>query len=138
MFEALSDKLSGVFDRLRRRGALNETDVMEALREVRLALLDADVALPVVRDFIAKVRDRAVGQEVLDSVSPGQQVVKIVNDVMIEALGGEGAVGLNLNATTGGIDLSTSTPGTYAVTYAFTDGTCNNTTTTSVTVNAIA
>ncbi len=98
MFEALSDKLSGVFDRLRRRGALNETDVMEALREVRLALLDADVALPVVRDFIAKVRDRAVGQEVLDSVSPGQQVVKIVNDVMIESLGGEGAVGLNLNA----------------------------------------
>ena len=98
VFEALSDKLGGVFDRLRRRGALNETDVMEALREVRLALLDADVALPVVRDFIAKVRERAVGQEVLDSVSPGQQVVKIVSDVMIEALGGEGAVALNLNA----------------------------------------
>ena len=98
MFEALSDKLGGVFDRLRRRGALNETDVMEALREVRLALLDADVALPVVRDFIAKVRDRAVGQEVLDSVSPGQQVVKIVSEVMIEALGGEGAVGLNMAA----------------------------------------
>jgi signal recognition particle subunit SRP54 len=98
VFEALSGKLTGVFDRLRRRGALNETDVMEALREVRLALLDADVALPVVKDFVAKVRDRAVGQEVLDSVSPGQQVVKIVNDVMIEALGGEGAVPLNLNA----------------------------------------
>jgi signal recognition particle subunit SRP54 len=98
VFEALSGKLTGVFDQLRRRGALNETDVMEALREVRLALLDADVALPVVKDFIAKVRDRAVGQEVLDSVSPGQQVVKIVNDVMIEALGGEGAVPLNLNA----------------------------------------
>ncbi len=98
MFDALSSKLTGVFDGLRRRGALNETDVMEALREVRLALLDADVALPVVKDFIAKVRDRAVGQEVLDSVSPGQQVVKIVNDVMIEALGGEGAAPLNLNA----------------------------------------
>jgi signal recognition particle subunit SRP54 len=98
VFEALSGKLTGVFDQLRRRGALNETDVMEALREVRLALLDADVALPVVKDFIAKVRDRAVGQEVLDSVSPGQQVVKIVNDVMIEALGGEVAVPLNLNA----------------------------------------
>ena len=98
MFEALSDKLNDVFDRLRRRGALNETDVTEALREVRLALLDADVALPVVRDFIAKVRDRAIGAEVLQSVSPGQQVVKIVNDVMIEALGGEGAVPLNLNA----------------------------------------
>ena len=98
MFEALTDKLSGVFDRLRRRGALSEADVNEALREVRLALLDADVALPVVRDFVAKVRDRAVGAEVLSSVTPGQQVVKIVNDVMIEALGGEGAVPINLNA----------------------------------------
>ncbi len=98
MFESLSGKLTGVFDGLRRRGALNETDVMEALREVRLALLDADVALPVVKDFIAKIRERAVGQEVLDSVSPAQQVVKIVNDVMIEALGGAGAVPLNLNA----------------------------------------
>jgi hypothetical protein len=98
VFEALSDKLNGVFDRLRSRGTLNEMDVAEALREVRLALLDADVALPVVRDFITKVRDRAIGVEVLQSVSPGQQVVKIVNDVMIEALGGAGAVPLNLNA----------------------------------------
>lgn len=98
MFEALSERLSGVFDRLRRRGALSEDDVNEALREVRLALLDADVALPVVRDFINRVRERAVGQEVLASVSPGQQVVKIVNDVLIEELGGEGAVGLDLNA----------------------------------------
>ncbi len=98
MFDSLSGKLSNVFDRLRRRGALNETDVAEALREVRLALLDADVALPVVKDFITRVRERAVGVEVLDSVSPGQQVVKIVNDVMIEALGGAGAVPLNLNA----------------------------------------
>ncbi len=98
MFEALSGKLTGVFDRLRRRGALSEEDVAEALREVRLALLDADVALPVVRDFIANVRTRAVGQEVLDSVSPAQQVVKIVHDCMIEALGGSGAVPLNLNA----------------------------------------
>ena len=98
MFEALSDKLSGVFDKLRSRGSLNEADVTEALREVRLALLDADVALPVVRDFIAKVRERAVGAEVLSSVTPGQQVVKIVNDVMIDALGGSGAVPINLNA----------------------------------------
>ena len=98
MFEALSDKLNGVFDRLRSRGSLNETDVTEALREVRLALLDADVALPVVRDFITKVRERAIGAEVLQSVSPGQQVVKIVNDVMIEQLGGDGAVPINLNA----------------------------------------
>ncbi len=98
MFDSLSNKLSGVFDALRRRGALGEADVTEALREVRLALLDADVALPVVRDFINKVRERAIGTEVLDSVTPGQQVVKIVNDVMIEALGGAGAVPLNLNA----------------------------------------
>jgi signal recognition particle subunit SRP54 len=98
VFEALSDKLNGVFDRLRSRGTLNELDVAEALREVRLALLDADVALPVVRDFITKVRDRAIGSEVLQSVSPGQQVIKIVNDVMIEALGGAGAVPINLAA----------------------------------------
>ena len=98
MFEALTGKLTGVFDKLRTRGRLSETDVLEALREVRLALLDADVALPVVRDFITKVRERAVGQEVIDSVSPGQQVVKIVNDVLIEALGGAGVVPLNLNA----------------------------------------
>jgi signal recognition particle subunit SRP54 len=98
VFEALSDKLSGVFDGLRARGSLNESDVTEALREVRVALLDADVALQVVRDFIAKVRERAIGAEVLDSVTPGQQVVKIVNDVMIEALGGEGAVPINLAA----------------------------------------
>jgi signal recognition particle subunit SRP54 len=98
VFEALSDKLSGVFDRLRRRGALSEADVTEALREVRLALLEADVALEVVRDFVAKVRERAVGAEVLRSVTPGQQVVKIVNDALVDALGGEGAVPLNLNA----------------------------------------
>jgi signal recognition particle subunit SRP54 len=88
MFDSLSGKLSGVFDRLRRRGALNEEDVSEALREIRLALLDADVALPVVKDFITEVRAKAVGAEVLRSVSPGQMVVKIVNDALVEALGG--------------------------------------------------
>jgi signal recognition particle subunit SRP54 len=98
LFDALSDRLSGVFDKLRRRGALSEADVNEALREVRLALLDADVALDVVKDFIAKVREGAVGAAVLKSVSPGQMVVKIVNDALVEALGGEGAVPLNLNA----------------------------------------
>ena len=98
VFEQLSGKLSGVFDRLRSRGVLNETDVMEALREIRLALLDADVALPVVRDFITNVRTRAVGQEVISSVAPGQQVVKIVHDVMVEALGGAGVVPINLAA----------------------------------------
>jgi signal recognition particle subunit SRP54 len=98
VFESLSDKLSGVFDRLRGRGTLAEADVVEALREVRLAMLDADVALPVVRDFVAKVRERAVGTEVLGSVTPGQQIVKIVNDALVEQLGGAGAVPLNLNA----------------------------------------
>jgi signal recognition particle subunit SRP54 len=98
MFDALSDKFTGIFDGLRKRGALSEADVTEALREVRLAMLDADVALPVVKDFVAKVRDRAVGAEVLGSVSPGQQVAKIVNDALVEALGGAGAVSLNLNA----------------------------------------
>ena len=98
MFDKLSGKLSEVFDGLRRRGALSEADVSDALREVRLALLEADVALPVVKDFIAQVRERALAVEVLDSVSPGQQVIKVVNDVLIEALGGAGAVPLNLNA----------------------------------------
>ncbi len=98
MFEALSEKLTTTFDRLKGRGRLSELEVGEALREVRVALLDADVALPVVRDFIAKIRERALSTEVLNSVTPGQQMVKIVNDVMIEELGGEGAVPLNLNA----------------------------------------
>ena len=97
MFDALSGKLGDVFEKLRRRGALSETDVNEAMREIRVALLDADVALPVVKDFIAEVREKAVGAEVLRSVSPGQMVVKIVNDVLVAALGGSAAP-LNLNA----------------------------------------
>ena len=99
MFDTLSGKLTGVFDRLKTRGRLSEADVSDALREVRLAMLEADVALPVVRDFIEAVRGRALGAEVLDSVSPGQLVIKIVNDQLVEALGGAGAVPLNLNAT---------------------------------------
>jgi len=98
MFDNLSDKFTGIFEGLRKRGALSEGDVTEALREVRLAMLDADVALPVVKDFIAKIRTRAIGAEVLSAVSPGQQVAKIVNDELIEALGGAGAVPLNLAA----------------------------------------
>jgi signal recognition particle subunit SRP54 len=97
MFDSLSGKLSEVFDKLRRRGALSEADVTDALREIRLALLDADVALPVVKDFIAEIREKAVGAEVLRSVSPGQMVVKIVNDALIAALGGT-AVPINLLA----------------------------------------
>ncbi len=98
MFDSLSGKMTGVFDRLRSRGALSEADVSEALREVRLAMLDSDVALPVVKDFINRVRERALGAEVLESISPGQAVAKIVNDALVEALGGAGAVPLNLNA----------------------------------------
>ena len=93
MFDTLSDRLNGVFDRLRGRGALSESDVREAMREVRIALLEADVALPVARDFINKVTDKAVGAEVLRSVTPGQQVVKIVNDELVAMLGGEDAGG---------------------------------------------
>ncbi len=98
MFDTLSGKMTGVFDRLRARGALSEADVAEALREVRLAMLDSDVALPVVKEFVGRVRERAVGAEVLESISPGQAVAKIVNDALVEALGGAGAVPLNLAA----------------------------------------
>ncbi|EKV30399.1 Signal recognition protein [Caenispirillum salinarum AK4] len=89
MFESLSNRLGGVFDKLRKRGALSEDDVSEAMREVRVALLEADVALPVVKDFVKKVKERAVGQEVIKSVTPGQMVVKIVNDVLVETLGAD-------------------------------------------------
>ncbi|MBS1063027.1 signal recognition particle protein [Gluconobacter wancherniae] len=99
MFEQLSGKMSGVLEGLSKNGKLSEGDVTEAMREVRLAMLEADVALPVVRDFVNKVRERAVGHEVLESVSPGQAVAKIVNDALIDALGGAGAVPLNLSAT---------------------------------------
>ena len=91
MFDSLSDRLGGVFDRLRGRGALTEADVRGAMREVRIALLEADVALPVVRDFVDKATERAVGQDVLRSVTPGQQVVKIVNDALVEMLGADAA-----------------------------------------------
>ena len=89
MFASLTDRLSGVFDRLTGRGVLSERDVDEALREVRVALLEADVALPVVKDFIAKARESATGEAVLRSVKPSEQVVKIVYDGLVEMLGGE-------------------------------------------------
>ena len=97
MFDSLSSRLSGILDKLTRRGALTETDVAEALREVRRALLEADVALDVVRSFTDKVRARAVGAEVVKSVTPGQMVVKIVHDVLVETLGAE-AEPISLNA----------------------------------------
>lgn len=89
MFDSLSDRLTGVFDKLRGRGALTEDDVRTAMREVRIALLEADVALPVVREFIDRATDRAVGGDVLRSVTPGQMVVKIVSDTLTEFLGAE-------------------------------------------------
>jgi signal recognition particle subunit SRP54 len=96
MFDSLSDRLGGVFDKLRGRGALSEADVRSAMREVRVALLEADVALPVARDFVDRATELAVGQDVLRSVTPGQQVVKIVHDALIEMLGSE-ASALNLD-----------------------------------------
>jgi signal recognition particle subunit SRP54 len=87
MFESLSEKLQAVFDRLGRKGKLNEEDVEAALREVRVALLEADVSLRVVRQFVAAVKEKAVGQEVLQSLTPAQTVVKIVHDQLVELLG---------------------------------------------------
>jgi signal recognition particle subunit SRP54 len=91
LFDTLSDRLGSVFDRLRGRGALSEADVRAAMREVRVALLEADVALPVARDFVDRVTEKAVGQEVLRSVTPGQMVVKLVHDALVETLGSDTA-----------------------------------------------
>ncbi|MCL6682719.1 signal recognition particle protein [Sphingomonas alba] len=98
MFDSLSDRLGSVFDKLRGRGALSEADVRSAMREVRVALLEADVALPVARDFVDQVTEKAVGQDVIRSVTPGQMVVKIVNDALIEMLGSDTAE-LDLNVS---------------------------------------
>ncbi|MDE1149513.1 MAG: signal recognition particle protein [Azospirillaceae bacterium] len=97
MFDGLTGRLGDIFDRLRRRGALTEEDVGAALREVRVALLEADVALPVVKAFVNGVKEKAVGQEVLRSITPGQMVIKIVHDHLVEMLG-EQNEGINLNA----------------------------------------
>ena len=97
MFESLSERLSGIFEGLTRRGALSDKDVQAALREVRRALIEADVALDVVRDFTDRVREKAVGAEVVKSVTPGQMVVKIVHDELIEMLGSQ-AQAIDLNA----------------------------------------
>lgn len=98
MFDSLSERLGGVFDRLKGRGALTEADVRTAMREVRIALLEADVALPVARQFVDSVTEQAVGQQVLRSVTPGQQVVKIVNDALVAMLGPDTAE-LHLDVT---------------------------------------
>jgi signal recognition particle subunit SRP54 len=98
MFETLSDRLNAILDKLTRKGALSEADVAEAMREVRRALLEADVALDVVRDFVDGVKAKAVGQEVVRSVTPGQMVIKIVNDELVRVLGSD-AQGIDLAAT---------------------------------------
>jgi signal recognition particle subunit SRP54 len=97
MFDTLTERLGDIFDRLRKRGALSESDVSTALREVRIALLEADVALPVVKKLVEDVTEKATGTEILRSVTPGQMVIKLVHDHLVEMLGSE-TVGLNLAA----------------------------------------
>ncbi len=117
MFDTLGNRLNDVFTRLTRRGALKEGDVDEALREVRVALLEADVALPVVRDFLDKVKKQAVGETVIRSVTPGQMVVKIVQDELTALLGGEGQE-LSLNATPPAVILMVGLQGSGKTTTA--------------------
>src|SRR3989338_1636366 len=90
MFDSLTTRLTGIFDRLRGFGRLTEENIQEALREVRVALLEADVNFKVVKAFVERVRAKAVGQDVLQSLTPGQQVVKVVHDELMELLGGSG------------------------------------------------
>ncbi len=97
MFDALTDKLSSAFAKITSRGVLNEKDIDEAMREIRIALLEADVSLPVVKQFIAQVKELALGEKVVKSVQPGQMVVKIVHDELVKLLGDD-SCGLNLNA----------------------------------------
>lgn len=98
MFNSLSDRFSGIFEKLKRKALLSEKDVNEAMREIRIALLEADVALPVVKSFVETVKEQATGQQVLQSISPGQMVVKIVNDQLVKILGDETSE-LNLKTT---------------------------------------
>ncbi|HEY3426046.1 MAG TPA: signal recognition particle receptor subunit alpha, partial [Negativicutes bacterium] len=88
VFEGLADKLQQTFKKLRGRGKLSESDVSEAMREVRMALLEADVNFKVVKDFVAKIKERAIGQEVMQSLTPAQYVIKIVNEELTALMGG--------------------------------------------------
>src|SRR5689334_11417922 len=90
MLDSLTNRLTGIFDKLRGYGRLSEDNIVEALREVRLALLEADVNFKVVKGFVDRVREKAIGQDVLKSLTPGQHVVKVVRDELIELLGGAG------------------------------------------------
>ena len=87
-FEGLSEKLSAAFKKLRGKGRLSEADVKEAMREIRLALLEADVSYKVVKQFIAQVTERAVGSDVLEALSPAQTIIKIVNEELTALMGG--------------------------------------------------
>ena len=87
MFAGLSDRLTGIFDKLARRGILTEAAVDETMREIKIALLEADVALPVVKSFIADIREKAIGEKIVKSVSPSQMVVKLVHDALVTLLG---------------------------------------------------
>jgi signal recognition particle subunit SRP54 len=118
MFETLGDRLTGVFDRLTGRGVLSAADVEEALREVRVALLEADVALPVVRDFIAKAKEKATGEDVIRAIKPADQVVKIVYDGLVDMLGGEEPEDLNLNVAPPAVILMAGLQGSGKTTTA--------------------
>ncbi|MGD9224592.1 MAG: signal recognition particle receptor subunit alpha, partial [Desulfobacteraceae bacterium] len=98
MFDNLSDKLDGVFKRLKGHGTLTEKNISDGLREVRMALLEADVHFKVVKQFIAGIKERSLGQEVMTSLTPGQQVVKIVNEALTDLMGGQSEE-LNLSGT---------------------------------------
>ena len=90
-FESLGDKLQGVFKKLRGKGKLTEKDIKEAMRKIKLALLEADVNFKIVKEFVNKVSEKALGAEILESLTPSQQLVKIVNDELTEMIGGEAA-----------------------------------------------
>jgi len=110
MFDTLTDRLGAVLGKLTRRGSLTEADVTAAMREVRVALLEADVALPVVKDFIAKVSEKAVGEKVIKSVSPGQMVVKVVHDELVTMLGGDPQATDPPSFDSAGVDLAAPVP----------------------------
>ena len=117
MFDNLTNRLGGIFDGLMKRGVLNEGDVTEALRMIRVALLEADVALPVAKDFIDSVKAEAVGEKVLRAVKPGQQVIKIVHDKLIETLGHDNS-DINLNVPTPAVILMAGLQGSGKTTTA--------------------
>ncbi len=118
MFAGLSDRLSGIFDKLTRRGILTETAVDETMREIKIALLEADVALPVVKDFIAKVKEKAVGEQIVKSVSPAQMVTKIVSDELIALLGDGGELKLSTHPAASDVILMVGLQGAGKTTSA--------------------